>query len=62
MSGVTTAQQHSVPLLEIHAVPEDFLRAWTCFELVTKAKEWDNAKQLSILHYSSSRQNDRLLD
>ena len=46
---MTTAQQDSVPLPVIHAVPEDFLRAWTRFELVAKAKEWDDAKQLSIL-------------
>ena len=43
------AQQDSVPLPEIHAVPEDFLRAWARFQLVAKAKEWDNAKQFSIL-------------
>ena len=33
------AQKDSVPLPEIHAVPEDFLRAWTHFELVAKVKE-----------------------
>ena len=39
----------SVPLPEIHASTEDFPRAWTRFELVAKAKEWDSAKQLAIL-------------
>ena len=39
----------SLPLPEIHAVSGDFSRAWTRFELVAKAKEWDDGKQLSIL-------------
>ena len=45
----TMSSHDSVPLPEIHASPEDFPRAWTRFELVAKAKEWDVAKQLTIL-------------
>ena len=45
----TMSTHDSVPLPEIHASPEDFPRAWTRFELVAKAKEWDVAKQLTIL-------------
>ena len=47
MSGVMS--QDSIPLFEIHAVPGDFLRAWTRFELITKAKEWNEEKQLVVL-------------
>ena len=41
--------QDSIPLPEIHAVPGDFLRAWTRFELIAKAKEWNEEKQLVVL-------------
>ena len=41
--------QESIPLPEIQPVPQDFERAWTRFELVAKAKTWDDQKQLSIL-------------
>eukprot|EP00731_Ephydatia_muelleri_P013877 Em0007g1187a len=36
-----------IPLPEIQA--DDFERSWLRFELVAKAKEWDQAKQLAIL-------------
>ena len=36
-----------VPLPEITV--EEFLRAWTRFELVSTAKEWNSEKQASIL-------------
>ena len=49
VSEVTMTHPDSLPLPEIHAVSGDFSRAWTRFELVTKAKEWDDGKQLSIL-------------
>ena len=45
----TMSSHDSVHFPEIHASPEDFPRAWTRFELVAKAKEWDASKQLAIL-------------
>lgn len=36
------AQSLDIPLPEVTA--EDFKRAWTRFELVAKAKEWEDAK------------------
>ena len=41
------AQPLDIPLPEITA--ENFKRAWTRFELVAKAKEWEGAKQLTVL-------------
>ena len=41
------AVQLDVPLPEITS--EEFLRAWTRFELVASAKEWNEAKQKSVL-------------
>lgn len=39
--------QWDIPLPEI--VAEDFERSWARFELVAKAKEWNDAKQLTII-------------
>ena len=39
--------QLEIPLPEISA--EDFSRAWTRFELVAAAKEWDTARKLVVL-------------
>ena len=36
-----------LPLPEVTI--EEFHRAWTCFELVAKAKEWDKARQKLVL-------------
>ena len=36
-----------VPLPQL--TTKNFSRAWTHFELVAKAKEWDTAKQLAVL-------------
>ena len=41
------AQPLDLPLPEI--TTENFTRAWIRFELVAKAKEWDAAKQLTVL-------------
>ena len=41
------AQSLDIPLPEVTA--ENFKRAWTRFEPVTKAKEWEKAKQLTVL-------------
>ena len=41
------AQPLDIPLPELTV--ESFQRAWTRFELVAKAKEWDSAKQLTVL-------------
>ena len=41
------AQLLDIPLPEVTA--ESFKRAWTRFELVAKAKEWEAAKQLTVL-------------
>lgn len=41
------AEWLDLPLPEI--TTEEFSRAWTRFELVYAAKEWNTAKQLSIL-------------
>ena len=41
------AQPLDIPLPEITA--ENFKRAWTRFELVAKVKEWEGAKQLTVL-------------
>jgi len=41
------AQQLDLPLPEI--TKEDFLRAWTRFELVATAKEWSSAKKAIVL-------------
>ena len=41
------AERLDLPLPEI--TTEEFSRAWTRFELVSAAKEWNTAKQLSIL-------------
>ena len=41
------AQSLDIPLPEVTA--ENFKRAWTRFELVAKAKEWEKAKQLTVL-------------
>lgn len=53
------AQSLDIPLPEVTA--EDFKRAWTRFELVAKAKEWEDAKQLSVLP-TLLRGNLKLLD
>ena len=39
--------QWDIPLPEV--VAEDFERSWAQFELVAKAKEWNDAKQLTII-------------
>ena len=39
--------QMDLPLPEI--TKEDFLHAWTRFELVTTAKEWNAAKRATVL-------------
>ena len=39
--------QWDIPLPEITA--EDFDRSWACFELVAKAKEWNDARQLTVI-------------
>jgi len=39
--------QLELPLSEL--VAEDFKRSWTCFEFVASAKEWDDAKQLTVI-------------
>ena len=39
--------QSEIPLPEI--TREDFKHAWTRFELVAKAKEWDDNKQLAVI-------------
>lgn len=44
---VSEVGQSEIPLPEIQR--EDFKRAWTRFELVAKAKEWNKAKQLAII-------------
>ena len=44
--GLRMAQM-DLPLPEI--TKEDFLRAWTRFELVAAAKEWNAAKQATVL-------------
>ncbi|ETW99204.1 MAG: hypothetical protein ETSY2_41360 [Candidatus Entotheonella gemina] len=41
------AQPLDIPLPEL--TTDDFKRGWTRFELVAKAKEWDEAKQLTVL-------------
>ena len=41
------AQQLDLPLPEI--TKEDFLQAWTRFELVAAAKEWNTTKQATVL-------------
>ena len=41
------ARQLDLPLPEVTI--EEFSRAWTQFELVASAKEWDAAKQKSVL-------------
>ena len=41
------AQSLDIPLPEVTA--ENLKRAWTRFELVAKAKEWEKAKQLTVL-------------
>ena len=41
------AQNLDIPLPEL--TTENFTRGWTRFELVGKAKEWDQAKQLTVL-------------
>ena len=41
------AQPLDIPLPEL--TTDDFKRGWTRFELVAKAKEWDAAKQLTVL-------------
>ena len=41
------AQLLDIPLPEVTA--ESFKRAWTRFELVAKAKEWEAAKQLQTV-------------
>ena len=41
------AQSFEIPLPEVTA--ENFKRAWTRFELVAKAKEWETVKQLTVL-------------
>ena len=41
------ATQLEIPLPEIQV--QDFKRAWTRFELVAKAKEWDEGKQLTVI-------------
>ena len=41
------AVQLDVPLLEITS--EEFVHAWTRFELVASAKEWNETKQKSVL-------------
>lgn len=43
------ATNDSVPLPEIKAIPEEFDRAWTRFELVAKAKGWDDDRQVAVL-------------
>ena len=45
-SGIGMAQM-DLPLPEI--TKEDFLRAWTHFELVAAAKEWNAAKRATVL-------------
>ena len=41
------AESMDIPLPELTV--ENFKRAWTRFELVAKAKEWNAAKQLIVL-------------
>lgn len=41
------AQPLDIPLPEVTV--EDFSRAWTRFELVAAAKQWDDPKQLSVI-------------
>ena len=41
--------QWDIPLPEITA--EDFDRLWARFELMAKAKEWNDAKQLTVATY-----------
>ena len=58
-SGVRSgmAAQLDLPLPELSV--ENFSRAWTQFELVAAAKQWDEAKQLTIL---PTLLRERLLD
>ena len=39
--------QMKLPLPEL--VVEDFTRGWTCFEFVATAKEWNEAKQFTVI-------------
>ena len=50
-------QQLNLPLPEL--TNENFSHGWTRFKLVTKAKEWNEAKQLVIL---STLLREKLLD
>ena len=45
-SGIRMAQM-DLPLPEI--AKDDFLRAWTQFELVAAAKDWNMAKRATVL-------------
>ena len=51
--------QLDIPLLEIST--EDFDRSWTWFELVAGAKEWNDAKQRTVIPYFVPRQVTLLL-
>ena len=47
--GVRSGVAQSLDILLHEVTAEDFKRASTRFKLVAKAKEWEQAKQLSVL-------------